>query len=125
VDAREDERRHRLAADPPALGLLERLVDQVVDVDAGLRRARDEYAAAAELPVEAREVHGFIRGLDSLRHRWPTCGVVEPRHRVGLPAEHGNAESLQHLRRGLHVEQRLHARADDDQLRAGELEQVG
>src|SRR5206468_879432 len=50
---------------------------------------------------------------------------VEQRKLVRAPAEDGNAEGLQGLRRRVHVEKGLRPRRDHERLRAGELTEVG
>ncbi len=56
--------------------------------------------------------------------RRPAFSRIEERHGVGAEADDRHAERLESLESRRHVEQRLHARADDDGGRAGQLRQV-
>ena len=59
------------------------------------------------------------------RRRWSAFGHIEERHRIGAEADDRHAEGLERLDRCGDVEQRLHARADDDRACAAELGQIG
>ena len=65
------------------------------------------------------DARDLVGGLDARRDRRPALGGVEQRQRVGAIAEHRHAERLEQLRRGGHVEERLHPRRDDDRRGSG------
>ena len=67
----------------------------------------------------------LLRALDARRDRRPAVRRVEERQVVGPVAEHRHAERLEQLGGRRHVEQRLHARRDDERLRRRERAQVG
>ena len=74
---------------PAGVGRGERLLDQRLDVvEALVRRAAEQQAAAAELPVRRRDPRRLVRRLDARRHRRPAARGVEERQRVGAQAEH-------------------------------------
>ena len=87
-------------------------------------RAEQE-PAAAELPVRRRDRRRLGRRLDPRRHRRPAARGVEERQLVRPEAEHRHAERLEQLGRRGHVEQRLHARRDDERRRPRERLEVG
>ena len=102
------------------------LLDERLDVlERLVRRTADEKTCAAELPVRRGDARCLVRRLDARRDRRAARCSVEQRQRVDAEAEDGHAERLEQLRRRGHVEQRLHARRDDERRRAGELAEVG
>src|SRR5581483_8516848 len=91
MQVREDVRRHRLARHALLARCAERPLDQRLDVLQRLvRRAPDEKAAAAEVPVRERDPRSLVRRLDPRRDGRPARGRVEERQRVDAEAEHGN-----------------------------------
>ena len=126
VQVREHERRHRLAVHALRVGRRERLLDQRLDVvEALVGRPAEQQPSAAELPVRVGDLRRLVRRLDARRHTRAAVRGVEERQRVGAPSEHRHAERLEQLRRRRHVEQRLHARRDDERRRRGEHAEVG
>ncbi len=67
----------------------------------------------------------LVGGLDSRGDRRPSPRCVEEGQLVGSPAENGNAERLEKLRGGRHVEQGLHPRRDDENGCPSERVQIG
>ena len=78
----------------------------------------------AEPPVRVRDPRGLVGRLDPSRDGRAAVGGVEERQVVRAEAEHRDAERLQQLRRRRHVEDRLHARGDDQRLRSHELTEI-
>ena len=76
-------------------------------------------------PVRSRDPGRLLRRLDTGRDRRAAGRGVEAGQRVGAIAEHGDAERLEQLRSGGHVEQRLRARAHDEGLGPAELAEIG
>ena len=66
----------------------------------------------------------LLGALDARGHRRASRRRVEERQLVRAEAEQRHAERLQELRRCGHVEQRLHAGADDERLRPRQLAEV-
>ena len=82
-------------------------------------------AGAAELPVGSRDASGLRGVLDPLRHGRASFRGIEERQRARAEAEHRDPERLQELDRRGHVEERLHARGDDQRPSARERGDVG
>ena len=79
----------------------------------------------AEPPVGARDPRGLLGALDSGGNGRPAVRLVEQRQVVGAVAEHRHPERFEQLGRGGHVEDRLHARGDDQRLGSDQLAEVG
>ena len=73
-------------------------------------------------PAQRRRLH---RGVDARRHVVLRLAAVEERQRRGAEPDHGHAERLEHLERARHVEDRLRAGADQADLVARQLAEVG
>ena len=80
---------------------------------------------AAEPPVSARDPRRLFGALDAGGDRRPAVRLVEQRQVVGAVAEHRHAERLEQLGRRGHVQDRLHARGDDQRLGSDQLAEVG
>ena len=89
----EDERRDGLPAHPVRASSVQGVRDQGLDVVQRIvRRAAEQEAVAAELPVCPRDAGRLVRQVDAPRDGRAARGRVEQRERVDAVAEHGHAQ---------------------------------
>jgi hypothetical protein len=131
VEVLEQHRRHVLAGDPARRDQRESLVEQAVvqhgvELGVGRHRLREHGARpAAQRPVRLPHRRGLGGRVHAPRHRVTGVAPVEAGEGVGAVADDGHRLGLEDLEGGRDVEDRLHARADDEHRCGGEGGEVG